>query len=269
MCRWVIPYEELKIDKQIGMGSYGIVYKAKWKGVDVAVKKFIKQTAMDETTLLGFRAEVAFLSQLHHPNIVLFIGACLKTPNLCVVTEYLKNGSLKDMLADKSVPMKWKTKMRIGHSAALGLHYLHSLEPVILHRDLKSSNLMMESEENTKIIDFGFARIKQENATMTRCGSPSWTAPEVIRGEKYTEKADIYSFGIILWELLTRQQPYKERNFMGVGMDVLNGVRPSIPESCPKPFAKLMKKCWHADPSKRPAMKKLLRFFEEEEETGH
>lgn len=154
---------------------------------------------------------------------------------------------------------------------------------------------------------------------MTRCGSPCWTAPEIIRGEKYTEKADVYSFGmlalaslsydtcltqwyslfwmileryslrglsssflhtpinplqyfllltwslagIVLWEIVSRQQPYKDRNFMSVGLDVLNGLRPSIPESCPKPYAKMMKQCWHADPDNRPSMQKVLHFFDQ------
>jgi serine/threonine protein kinase/ABC-type phosphate transport system substrate-binding protein len=265
MCRWVIPYDELKIGDQIGMGGYGVVYKARWKGVGVAVKKLIKQTPLDESMLLGFRAEVAFLSQLHHPNIVLFIGACVKPPNLCIVTEFVKMGSLNTILADKKIGLKWKQKMKIAHSAALGLNYLHALQPVILHRDLKSSNIMLEETFNAKIIDFGFARIKQENATMTRCGSPCWTAPEIIRGEKYTEKADVYSFGIILWELLTRQQPYKGRNFMGVGMEVLEGLRPAIPDDCPKPYARLLRKCWHRDYKKRPSMPDVVAFFDSDD----
>jgi serine/threonine protein kinase len=93
---------------------------------------------------------------------------------------------------------------------------------------------------------------------MTRCGTPCWTAPEIIRGEKYDERVDIYSFGIVMWELLTRKQPYAGRNFMGVSLDVLEGKRPQIPGDCPQGFAKLMKKCWHASPDKRPQMEHVL-----------
>jgi serine/threonine protein kinase len=118
-------------------------------------------------------------------------------------------------------------------SAALGINYLHSLDPTIIHRDIKPSNLLVDETWNVKVADFGFARIKEENATMTRCGTPAWTAPEIIRGEKYSEKADLYSFGVVMWEMLTRKQPYAGRNFMGVSLDVLEGKRPQIPQDCP------------------------------------
>jgi len=93
LCRWIIDFHEIQMGKQVGLGSYGVVYRGKWKGVEVAVKRFIKQK-LDERRMLEFRAEMAFLSELHHPNIVLFIGACVKKPNLCIVTEFMKQGSL-------------------------------------------------------------------------------------------------------------------------------------------------------------------------------
>eukprot|EP01087_Luapelamoeba_hula_P013242 TRINITY_DN3788_c0_g2_i1.p1 TRINITY_DN3788_c0_g2~~TRINITY_DN3788_c0_g2_i1.p1 ORF type:complete len:1605 (+),score=191.21 TRINITY_DN3788_c0_g2_i1:33-4847(+) len=174
LCRWVIDWNDLKLGKQVGIGSYGVVYHARWRGVDVAVKRFVKQK-LSERHMLDFRAEVAFLSEMHHPNIVLFIGACMQSPNLCIVTEYVKQGSLRDVLANKSNKLSWQLRMRIAKTAALGVYYLHSLEPVIMHRDLKSSNILVDENWNAKVADFGFARIKQDNATMTRCGSPCWT----------------------------------------------------------------------------------------------
>jgi serine/threonine protein kinase len=125
--------------------------------------------------MLEFRAEMAFLSELHHPNIVLFIGACVRKPNLCIVTEFVKQGSLKTVLADNSIKITWHQKLRLLRSAALGINYLHSVQPTIIHRDLKSSNLLVDENWNVKVADFGFARIKEENATMTRCGTPCWT----------------------------------------------------------------------------------------------
>jgi serine/threonine protein kinase len=137
---------------------------------------------------------------------------------------------------------------------------------VIVHRDLKPSNLLVDENWNVKVADFGFARIKEENVTMTRCGTPCWTgtppppttvtrrldqsahqlwlktAPEVIRGEKYSEKADVYSFGVVMWEVATRKQPFAGRNFMAVTMDVLEGKRPKIPADLPHPFKKIIKK---------------------------
>jgi serine/threonine protein kinase len=247
--------------KQIGAGSYGMVYRGKWKGVEVAVKRFIKQK-LDERRMLEFRAEMAFLSELHHPNIVLFIGACVKRPNLCIVTEFVKQGSLQDILSEGAIKLTFGQKLRMLRSAALGINYLHSLHPVIVHRDLKPSNLLVDENWNVKVADFGFARIKEENATMTRCGTPCWTAPEVIRGEKYSETADVYSFGVVMWQVLTRKQPFAGRNFMGVSLDVLEGRRPQVPGECPQAFKKVMKKCWHGDAHRRPSMESVVAFFD-------
>jgi len=99
----------------------------------------------------------------------------VKRPNLCIVTEFVKQGSLRDLLADSSVKLTWRHKAKMLRSAALGINYLHSLQPVIIHRDLKPSNLLVDENLNVKVADFGFARIKEENATMTRCGTPCWT----------------------------------------------------------------------------------------------
>jgi serine/threonine protein kinase len=117
---------------------------------------------------------------------------------------------------------------------------------------------------NVKVADFGFARIKEENATMTRCGTPCWTAPEILRGEKYGERADVFSFGIVMWQVVTRREPYAGRNFMGVSLDVLEGRRPQIPNDCPEDFKKKMKKCWHASAEKRPTMEAVVAFLDQQ-----
>ncbi len=264
MCRWVIPFEQIQEGEQIGMGSYGIVSRGKWKGVDVAVKRFVKQS-LDERHMLEFRAEIAVLAELRHPNIVLFIGACVRSPNLCIVTEYVSRGSLQDILFNSSLKITNARKVTLLRNACLGIAYLHSLDPMIIHRDLKPSNLLVDENWNVKVADFGFARIKEANATMTRCGTPCWTAPEVIRGERYSESADVYSFGIIMWQVFTRKQPYTGRNFMNVALDVLDGRRPPIQNECSPSFAVMMKRCWDGNPAERPSMEELVEFFESQE----
>jgi serine/threonine protein kinase len=117
---------------------------------------------------------------------------------------------------------------------------------------------------NVKVADFGFARIKEENATMTRCGTPCWTAPEILRGEKYDERADMFSFGVVMWQVTTRKEPYAGRNFIGVSLDVLEGKRPQIPGDCPPEFRKMMKKCWHGVADKRPSMEAIVAFLEQQ-----
>ncbi|AVK76543.1 serine-threonine kinase [Pandoravirus neocaledonia] len=256
MVRWIIDFADISITQPepIGSGSYGVVYRGRWKGVDVAVKRLAKQR-LTERRALDFRAEVAFLSELNHPNVVLFVGACVQAPNLCVVTEYVERGSLSDVLAGaQGQRLAYDTRMRMLRSAAKGVAYLHGLDPPVVHRDLKSGNLLVDRDYNVKVADFGLARIKEENATMTRCGTPCWTAPEIIRGERYDERADVYSFGVIAWEVLTRKRPYDGLNFMNVSLDVIEGKRPPLPNDCPDALARLIKACWHAKASKRPTM---------------
>jgi len=257
LCRWIIDYNELSLDKQIGLGSFGVVYRGRWKGVDVAVKRLIKQK-LEEKTLLSFRAEIAFLAELRHPNIILFVGACTKSPNLCIVTEYAKQGALREILLNNRIRLPWDLRMKLLRDTASGIAFLHNYKPVIIHRDLKPSNLLVDDEWNVKLADFGLAGIKDENTTMTRCGTPCWTAPEVLKGERYSEKADIYSFGIIMWEVITRKQPFAGTNFIGITLEVLEGHRPPLPKDCPEALAKLIKKCWHTKAEKRPSIDKII-----------
>ncbi|AGO85889.2 Serine/threonine protein kinase [Pandoravirus salinus] len=257
MCRWVIDFGDVQLGAQVGVGSYGVVYRARWKGVDVAVKRFIRQQ-LDERTLLDFRAETALMLDLHHPNVVVFIGACVRRPNLCLVTEFIRGGNLRAMLADASVRIVWADRLRLMRTAAAGVAYLHGRDRPIVHRDLKSSNLLVDDNFTIKVADFGFARIREDNATMTRCGTPAWTAPEILRGERYSEKADIYSFGIVMWEIITRKQPYSGRNFMATTLAVLEGTRLDIPADCPADLAKLVRLCWHKKPAKRPSMDEVV-----------
>jgi serine/threonine protein kinase len=256
MVRWVIDFADIDITQRepVGSGSYGVVYRGRWKNVDVAVKRFAKQR-LGERRLLEFRAEVAFLSELRHPNIVVFVGACVHAPNLCVVTEYVSRGSLSNVLAGAAGQrLAFALRMRMLRSAAMGVAYLHALDPPVVHRDLKSGNLLVDDEYNVKVADFGLARIREDNATMTRCGTPAWTAPEVIRGERYDERADVYSIGIVAWEVLTRRRPYEGFNFMNVTMSVLEGKRPPLPGDCPPVLARLIEACWHDNVAKRPTM---------------
>ncbi|HEY9250537.1 MAG TPA: protein kinase, partial [Rariglobus sp.] len=256
-CRNMIDPQQIEMGEQIGMGAYGIVHRGRWRGVDVAVKRFVQQK-QDESQRMDFRAEVAVLSEARHPNVVLFIGACMRAPDVCIVTEWVRGGNLRDLLARPSAKVTWRAKLGIVRGIALGLDYLHSTVPeAIMHRDLKPSNVLVspgdtEGTWTAKLADFGLSRTKREMATMTRCGTPAWTAPEIIKGQDYSEKADIYALGIVMWEVLTRRRPYADANFMSISLDVLDGKRPEVPPGCPDAYASLMTACWHRKPHKRP-----------------
>ena len=147
---------------------------------------------------------------------------------------------------------------------AQGINYLHSFNPPILHRDLKSLNILLDKNYVIKIADFGWARLRNNQMTKMR-GTFQWMAPEVISKENYTEKADVYSFGIILWEFWSKDPPYKGVKAKEVANNVKNNpkYRPIIPNNCPEEIGELMELCWDANPKKRPTFLEIIKFLEE------
>ena len=247
---------DFKIIETIGSGSYGEVYAAKLHGKIVAVKK-LNSRGLKSEHIDSFCSEASLMCQLKHPNVVQFIGAVTQPPDLCIITEYCAKGSLCDLLLNHDIKIEFSKKLQIMIDSAAGMCYLHDSNPVILHRDLKSDNLLVTYDWSIKVADFGLSRFRSEQKQMTQVGTPMWMAPEVIKGEKYTEKADVYSFGIIIWEIMTRLEPYDDKEAMQIVVEVVNHqLRPNIPpqyEDCP--LLPLMKDCWNQDPLKRPTFK--------------
>ena len=201
-----IPFDQLQYDRKLSEGGYGIVYRGRWKYTTVAIKE-IKKEIIEQDKLEEFRNECAVMEVIRHPNIVLFLGACTKAPNLCIVLEYCSRGSLWSLLHDGHIKMSWEYRKKFALDIAKGVYYLHTNKQPILHRDLKSLNVLLDHALNCKLADFGWTRVKAKVMT-SKIGTYQWMAPEVINGYKYTEKADVFSFGIILWELATRKPPY-------------------------------------------------------------
>jgi hypothetical protein len=220
---------EIEIIETIGSGSFGEVYAAKLRGQIVAVKK-LNARGMKAEHVDAFCNEASLMCQLKHPNLVRFVGAIPQPPDLCIITEYCARGSLCDILLDHTIPLTFGDKLKMSLEAAAGMTYMHKSNPVILHRDLKSDNLLVTGDMQIKVADFGLSRFRSDRKTMTQVGTPMWMAPEVIIGEKYTEKADVYSFGIILWEIMTRMEPYPDKEAMQIVLQVVkDGLRPTIP----------------------------------------
>ena len=185
------------------------------------------------------------MGNVRHPNIVLFLGACTKPPKLCIVLEYCENGSLWTLLHFTKIDIPWKTKKKYALDIAKAVNYLHCLSPQLLHRDLKSLNVLLDHKNTCKLADFGWARIK-ENVMTGKIGTYQWMAPEVIACNAYTEKADVFSFGIIMWEIACRKPPYYGIEAKEVANRVVNeGMRPSIKDGdAPYSWINLMKRCW-------------------------
>ncbi|OAO91712.1 hypothetical protein AXX17_AT5G48250 [Arabidopsis thaliana] len=210
-----ILWEDLTIGEQIGQGSCGTVYHGLWFGSDVAVKVFSKQEYSEEI-ITSFRQEVSLMKRLRHPNVLLFMGAVTSPQRLCIVTEFLPRGSLFRLLQRNTSKLDWRRRIHMASDIARGMNYLHHCTPPIIHRDLKSSNLLVDKNWTVKVADFGLSRIKHETylTTKTGRGTPQWMAPEVLRNEAADEKSDVYSFGVILWELVTEKIPWESLNAM-------------------------------------------------------
>ncbi|XP_046991443.1 mitogen-activated protein kinase kinase kinase 7-like [Schistocerca americana] len=256
-----IDYNEIKKIQVVGKGSFGVVWKGKWRNIDVAVKHIDS-----EAEKKAFAVEVRQLSRINHPNIVKLYGACTQNPNpVCLVMEYAEGGSLYNVLHCRPLP-----KYTAGHAmswalqCANGVAYLHNMKPkALIHRDLKPPNLLLiMGGKVLKICDFGTACDKKTYMTNNK-GSAAWMAPEVFEGSSYTEKCDVFSWGIILWEVLSRRKPFDDigGSAYRIMWAVHTGERPPLIEGCPRPIESLMTRCWDKNPANRPSMDEVVHIM--------
>ncbi|XP_022744697.1 serine/threonine-protein kinase EDR1-like [Durio zibethinus] len=254
-----IPWEDLDIGERIGLGSYGEVYHADWNGTEVAVKKFLDQDFLG-AALAEFKREVRIMQTLRHPNVVLFMGAVTRPPNLSIITEFLPRGSLYKILHRPHSQIDEKLRIKMALDVAKGMNCLHTSAPTIVHRDLKSPNLLVDKNWTVKVSDFGLSRLKHNTFLSSKStgGTPEWMAPEVLRNEPSNEKCDVYSFGVILWELATLRLPWSGMNPMQVvGAVGFQNRRLDIPKELDPMVARIIWECWQTDPSLRPSFAKL------------
>ncbi|XP_048136070.1 probable serine/threonine-protein kinase SIS8 isoform X2 [Rhodamnia argentea] len=255
-----IQWEEISLGERIGLGSYGEVYRGDWHGTEVAVKKFLDQDISGDM-LEEFKSEVRIMKKVRHPNVVLFMGAITRPPNLSIVSEFLHRGSLYRLIHRPNNQLDERRRLRMALDAARGMNYLHNCNPVIVHRDLKSPNLLVDKNWVVKVCDFGLSRMKHSTYLSSRstAGTAEWMAPEVLRNEPSDEKCDVYSFGVILWELSTLQQPWGGMNPMQVvGAVGFQHRRLEIPDDMDPTIADIIKKCWQTDPKLRPTFAEIM-----------
>ncbi|XP_069791844.1 mitogen-activated protein kinase kinase kinase 20-like isoform X1 [Narcine bancroftii] len=251
-----IQLDDLQFHENCGGGSFGSVYRATWtsQGKEVAVKKLLK-----------IEREAEILSVLSHRNIIQFYGAVLESPNYAIVTEYAPGGSLYDYLSsDESEEMDMDQIMTWATDIAKGMHYLHLEAPIkVIHRDLKSRNVVLAADKILKICDFGASRFHSHTTHMSLVGTFPWMAPEVIQSLPVSETCDTYSYGVVLWEMLTREIPFKGLEGLQVAWLVVEkNERLTIPKGCPASFAEILHQCWETDPKKRPHFKRILGSLE-------
>ncbi|TYI07132.1 hypothetical protein ES332_A10G205800v1 [Gossypium tomentosum] len=255
-----ILWEDLTIGDQIGQGSCGTVYHGLWFESEVAVKVFSKQEYADDV-INAFREEVSLMKRLRHPNVLLFMGVVVSSQRLCIVTEFLPRGSLFQLLQRNTTKLGWRRRVSMALDIARGMNYLHNCNPPIIHRDLKSSNLLVDKNWTVKVGDFGLSRLKHKTYLTTKSGkgTPQWMAPEVLRSEPSDEKSDVYSFGVILWELATEKIPWEKHNAMQLVAAVgFMNQSLEIPKELDPRWASIIEICWNSDPKSRPTFQELL-----------
>lgn len=255
-----IKYNELKFEEIVGKGAFGVVRRAMYHGHSVAVK--LIET---ETEKKAFITELKQLSRVSHPNIVKLYGACTKHP-VCLVMEYAEGGSLYNVLHGAGPQPSYSAAhaMSWALQCAKGVAYLHGMKPkALIHRDLKPPNLLLIMGGTVlKICDFGTACEFQTHMTNNK-GSAAWMAPEVFEGCNYSEKCDVFSWGIILWEVFTRKKPFDEMGgpAFRIMWAVHNGARPPLIRNLPKPLELLMTRCWSGNHAERPSMAEVTRIM--------
>jgi serine/threonine protein kinase len=291
-----IDFSTIEIDREIGKGSFGKIFMASWNETPVAVKFLVNWEPKDrfqslnseflekrtETLLPTLEAEAEILSMLRHPNVVQYLGVCTDPSSMCIVTEYCSNGNLTDVLMKsskrrgESKPLTWDLMTRMLLDAATGMLYLHSRE--IIHCDLKSNNILVDAFYRTKICDFNMSKLLLESTgnSLASVQNPRWLAPELCGGmEGHSKASDVYSFGIIMWEALTRKIPWHTCRSMEIVSLIRDGGRPPMPNFWDveddtgqefvafDEYTDLMTRCWSQNPYDRPNFTDIIKELKE------
>eukprot|EP00039_Didymoeca_costata_P026921 m.16986 g.16986 ORF g.16986 m.16986 type:complete len:1197 (+) comp5863_c0_seq1:197-3787(+) len=288
---WRIDIGQIRVGKEIGRGSFGEVFLAEWLGNRVALKRLHKERLTPDI-MSSFENEADAMSQLRHPNIVAFYGAGVdKAGRHFIVAEYMARGSLRLVLGDNAQykVLTWDQRLQFCVDIAAGMAFLHSRRPPMLHRDLKSDNVLLDGSLVCKVADFGSIKSIYQAASHERrsvgraltkhqstmmltvgVGTPLWTAPEVSQGlhgmARYGASSDVYSFGMVMYEIATRELPFYESlansSFFELRDAIEQGIRPNItPEVknvLPEGYEALMTSCWGGVPRERPSFSDIV-----------
>ncbi|XP_024973886.1 serine/threonine-protein kinase STY17-like isoform X2 [Cynara cardunculus var. scolymus] len=254
---WELDASMLKFENKVASGTFGDLYKGTYCSQEVAIK-VLKPERIDSDMLKEFSQEVFIMRKIRHKNVVQFIGACTEPTKLCIVTEFMARGSIYNFLHKQNGSFKLPLLLKMAIDISKGMSYLHQNN--IIHRDLKTANLLMDEHEVVKVADFGVARVQTQSGVMTaETGTYRWMAPEVIEHKPYDHKADVFSFGIVLWELLTGEVPYSYLTPLQAAVGVVQqGLRPTIPKQTHPKLTELLDSCWQQNPASRPDFTQIL-----------
>lgn len=262
---------EVDLGDIINQGGFSVVHKGIWHSTKVAVKK-IFDPKINEELLAEFDNEVQKLEQIRHPNILQLLAVHRKPPGLSLITELVEGGSYYQLIhaphqfqaaSGAVASVEQSEHMCILDSAAVALSFLHARG--IIHRDVKSHNVLLSPHYEVKVCDFGLARMRSELMTgaMQFAGTPNYMSPEQFRQQRYTEKVDVFAFGTVLWEAFAQDIPFANLDPPDIREKVLNGQMLPMPSSFPRPVQALTQACWTNDQEARPFMVEVLRQLRE------
>lgn len=261
--------KELKMGELVGSGTSAEVFKGKWRGKTVAIKQFVTQS---QNRRMQLKQEIAILREteaiatISHENLVKFHGLAFEQQPFLLISEFCSGGTVFDLLYENDeIELQTEQQLKMCCDVAWAMLYLHGFKPQIIHRDLKSLNLLLfepvtstEDIPHVKVSDFGFCKMREECAEwgkMTRGLVGCWMAPEAAMGE-YTEKADVYSFAMVLFELISQELPFADVDDCDVMRLAAKGERPdmeAVPPDTPANLVDLMESCWAPKPGDRPS----------------
>lgn len=269
-----VSFEKLIYGRKLGSGGFKDCYSGVFEGRPVAIGE-LRISQFTENDIIEVRNEIDVLKQLRHENVTRFVGVCTNPKHLCIVTELCENGDLFDYMRKTKKP-GFSQMVMFMHDIALGISYLHTRRPSIIHRDMKSMNVLISADSRAKINDFGLARIRPRANTSihTQVGTPNWQAPEFWTAKpSYTEKVDVYACGLIYWEILGWGElgfPFQNMTEHVLYEQVRdNNHRPPMDKlvtNYPRNLLDLIGGMWAKDPRSRPSMtyvlEQLAKFLE-------
>ncbi|XP_040565036.1 tyrosine-protein kinase Src42A [Lepeophtheirus salmonis] len=254
--QWEIDRNSLKFIRKLGHGQFGEVWEGLWNNTTPVAIKSLKQGTMDPR---DFLTEAQIMKKLRHPKLIQLYAVCTLEEPIYIITELMKWGSLLEYLQGKGRTLKLPQLIDMAAQIASGMAYLESQN--YIHRDLAARNVLVGDNNVVKIADFGLARLIKEDEYEARVGARfpiKWTAPEAANYSKFSIKSDVWSFGILLTELVTYGRiPYPGMTNAEVLHQVEHGYRMQCPQTCPSQLYDIMLECWHKDPMKRPTFETL------------